>query len=124
MKKYILLVAGGLFLLAASTASAAVWVNGYYRSNGTYVNGYYRSEPNGLKYDNYSWSSGDDLYNDSYYDSGHSANWYQPSYTWDPGYSYGYRYDQNVLGSDFSNSYFENSYYSYYGNNYPYNYGW
>lgn len=36
-------------------AYADVYVNGYYRSNGTYVNGYYRSSPNSNPYDNYSY---------------------------------------------------------------------
>lgn len=58
----------------------AGWVNGYYRSNGTYVNGYYRSDANGLKYDNYSWSYGDDLYNNSYYDYNYGSDWRTPSW--------------------------------------------
>lgn len=31
-----------------------VWVEGYYRNDGTYVNGHYRSVPNGTKADNWS----------------------------------------------------------------------
>ncbi|MCI5051018.1 MAG: hypothetical protein MRY57_01810 [Candidatus Pacebacteria bacterium] len=86
-------------------ADASVWVDGYYRSDGTYVRGHYRSEPNGLKYDNYSWSPGDDLYNDSYFDSGYGSNWYEPSYTWDTDYFTGYNYNTSVLGSSFDNTY-------------------
>lgn len=66
MKKILL----GLFIVVLSSLTLQVveagWVNGYYRSDGTYVSGHYRSNPNGLKYDNYSWNRGDDLYNDSY----------------------------------------------------------
>jgi hypothetical protein len=93
----------------AAPADAAVWVNGYTKSNGTYVNGYYRSEPNGLKYDNYSWSAGDDLYNDSYYSSGYSSNWYTPSYTWDSDYMTGYDYNTSY-GASYNNPYV-NSYF-------------
>ena len=39
----------------STSKSSDVWVNGYYRSDGTYVNGYYRSAPNGNPYDNYSY---------------------------------------------------------------------
>lgn len=118
-----------VFNLSFTTVDAATWVSGYYRSDGTYVRGHYRSEPNGLKYDNYSWSYGDDLYNDSYYSSGRSSNWYTPSYTWDSDYYTGYNYNQNNLGSSFNNSYAE-SYYggssnysnSYYNDPYSYDY--
>lgn len=34
---------------------ADVWVNGYYRSNGTYVSGHYRSNPDGNPYNNWSY---------------------------------------------------------------------
>lgn len=96
------------FSLLPSIVEAG-YVSGYYRSNGTYVSGYYRSEPNGLKYDNYSWSSGDDLYNDSYYDYGRSSAWYTPSYTWDSDYYTGY-----YSNSSYNNPYAE-SYYGYSG---------
>lgn len=112
MKRTLTVIAAVAAFIIPSAADAAVWVNGYTRSDGTYVSGHYRSEPNGLKYDNYSWSSGDDLYNDSYYSSGRSSNWYTPSYTWDSDYSYGYNYNQTVLGSDYDNYYVD----SYYGN--------
>lgn len=45
-----------LFLLSISTAVFAdVWVDGYYRKDGTYVNGHYRSDPDG-NFDN-NWST-------------------------------------------------------------------
>ena len=55
MKK--LLVASILTLLALTmqiSSAYAVYVNGYYRSNGTYVNGYQRTAPDGNPYNNYS----------------------------------------------------------------------
>lgn len=113
-----------ILLFIPSISEAAVWVDGYTRSNGTYVSGYYRSEPNGLKYDNYSWSSGDELYNDSYYDTGRDSSWYTPSYTWDSDYYYGYNYNSNTLGSDYNNYYAEDYYSSsYYDYSYP-SYSW
>lgn len=36
------------------TADAQVWVDGYYRDDGTYVQGHYRSSPDGNPYNNYS----------------------------------------------------------------------
>lgn len=33
------------FTTALTFAQSEVWVNGYYRSNGTYVQGYYRTAP-------------------------------------------------------------------------------
>lgn len=43
------------FLLFSCSAFAQdVWVNGYYRSNGSYVSGHYRSRPNSTKNDNFS----------------------------------------------------------------------
>ena len=110
-----------LFLIVPISVDASVWVDGYYRSDGTYVSGHFRSEPNGLKYDNYSWSYGDDLYNDSYYSSGHGSNWYTPSYTWDADYYSGYSYNNTYLDSDFDNPYVDSYYESY--NSYD-NYDW
>ncbi len=55
MKK--LAVITGLLIstvVAANPASADVYVDGYYRSNGTYVQPHYRSDPNGNSFDNWS----------------------------------------------------------------------
>ena len=41
-------------LLFTNVAQADVYVDGYYRSNGTYVQPHYRSSPNSTVYDNYS----------------------------------------------------------------------
>lgn len=43
-----------LGFLLVSTADAAVYVRGYYRSNGTYVAPHYRSNPDGNPYNNWS----------------------------------------------------------------------
>ena len=52
MKKLIFVLA--TLLSAASFAYARdVYVNGYYRSDGTYVAPHYRSAPNDTKYDNW-----------------------------------------------------------------------
>lgn len=42
-------------MLLAPLAQAAVYVRGYYRSDGTYVQGHYRSSPDGNPYNNYSY---------------------------------------------------------------------
>lgn len=41
-------------MLFAQSNPNHVWVNGYYRSNGTYVRGYYRTAPNHTNVDNFS----------------------------------------------------------------------
>lgn len=53
MKKTIL----GIIAIAmlSITAQADVYVNGYYKDNGTYVKPHYRSNPDGYKYNNYSY---------------------------------------------------------------------
>ena len=50
----IIIATVSIILATAPLAAADVWVNGYYRSNGTYVNGHYRSNPDGNPYNNYS----------------------------------------------------------------------
>lgn len=57
MKKLVTLFLGLLLAFGASfaVASAAVYVNGYYKSNGTYVAPHYRSSPDGNPYNNYSY---------------------------------------------------------------------
>src|SRR3989344_7527931 len=90
MKKLFL---GLLFLsfLIPSFSSADVWVNGYYRSNGTYVNGHYRSSPDSNPYNNYSYPGNTNPYTgnvapgnsstylNNYYNSS-SGSSYSPSY--------------------------------------------
>ena len=81
-----------VFVTAFSTDSLAyVSVKGYFRSDGTYVRPYVRSNPNALKFDNYSWTPSQGLYNTSYYapTKNYSSDWYTPSYITDPDYNVG-----------------------------------
>lgn len=85
MKKILMsLTVLGLVFSFASNADAYVSVKGYYRKDGTYVKPHVRSEPNGLKYDNYSYKPSQGLYNKSYGTKG--AEWDTPTWTTDPDY--------------------------------------
>jgi len=79
----------------APNADAYVSVKGYYRKDGTYVRPHVRSNPNGVKYDNYSWTPSQGRYNDSY---GTKDNeWDTPTWTTDPDYYEGKAiYDGNT----------------------------
>lgn len=86
MKKILAL---GLFItlsmfVFANITNAYVNVKGYYRKDGTYVSPHVRSNPNGLKYDNYSWTQSQGLYNETYGTRG--AEWDTPTYVTDPDY--------------------------------------
>ena len=59
-------------LTYANVCFADVYVNGYYRSNGTYVQPYHRSNPDGYIYNNY--SNRNDRYNS--YSSNNNTNTY------------------------------------------------
>lgn len=95
----LLIVIVGLFGFLAFGAiqeAEAVYVRGYYRSNGTYVSPHYRSRPNAYRYDNYNYSWGSSsLYNRSYYSptKDYSSSWYTPSYS-DSDYWSGYYYNR------------------------------
>jgi hypothetical protein len=52
MKKIFLFI---IFLLAIYTSYSQVYVEGYYRKNGTYVQPHYRSSPDNSPYNNYSY---------------------------------------------------------------------
>jgi hypothetical protein len=56
MKALSIIVSAALGLLFMATTALAhdVYVNGYYRSDGTYVQPYYRTRPNSTTLDNYS----------------------------------------------------------------------
>ena len=43
-----------VLIIVSGTAFASVYVNGYYRSNGTYVQRHYRSNPDGITSNNWS----------------------------------------------------------------------
>ena len=53
MKKVLVAV---ISLTIISTANATTYVRSHYRTNGTYVQGHYRSSPDGVKWNNYSYS--------------------------------------------------------------------
>jgi len=52
--KKMIFVIGALVLAALPASARDVYVNGYYRNNGTYVQPYHRTSPNNTIYDNYS----------------------------------------------------------------------
>jgi hypothetical protein len=123
-----------IFVVLNPAVAEAGWVNGYTKSDGTYVNGYWRSDPNGLKYDNYSfdgdWS---DAFNDSYYSptKNYSSDWYTPSWITQDDYYVGKSfYDARKSYTSYSNNLFDYDYdfwddpiYSYKPSyNYGYNY--
>ena len=53
MKKVLCLVSL-YFMFTSSAFAGSVYVDGYYKSNGTYVAPYYRSEPDGIRGNNWS----------------------------------------------------------------------
>jgi len=70
-----------------SSSGSRVWVDGYYRKDGTYVRGHYRTKPDGIKSNNYSYpgnynpntekaTSGSSSYRD------HSTKSYSTSYSY------------------------------------------
>jgi hypothetical protein len=88
----VLVIILAIFVTVFPTDSFAyVSVKGYFRSDGTYVSPYVRSNPNAFKFDNYSWTPSQGLYNPSYYVpiKNYSSNWYIPSYITDPDYYLG-----------------------------------
>lgn len=91
----------GVFCFNIGNVDAYVSVKGYYRKNGTYVAPHVRSEPNGLKYDNYSYTPSQGLYNPSYGTKG--TTWDTPTYITDPDYYVGKSiYDSNQLGTGYN----------------------
>ena len=53
MKKVITLIIGILMVVPSLAAAKDVYVNGYYRSNGTYVRPHIRSAPDSHRWNNY-----------------------------------------------------------------------
>lgn len=80
----LLLALAATFSLSDGSVEAYVQVKGYYKSNGTYVAPHVRSNPNGLKYDNYGWTPGQGLYNETYGTRG--TYWDTPTSVTDPDY--------------------------------------
>lgn len=112
---FALLMVLGIMFASTGIAEAYVRVNGYTKKNGTYVAPYVRSNPNGLKYDNYSYKPSQGLYNSSYGTRG--ATWDTPTYITDPSYYEGKAlYEQNQV-SGYSSYSSQSSYSSsnYYG---------
>lgn len=108
-----LVLLSGIFTVSTHTAYAD-WVKGYYKKDGTYVNGYWKSNPNGLKYDNYSFDGNwADAFNKSYYNPtrNYSSDWYTPTWITQDNYS---------LGKSFYKARNDYSTFSYKSNNYNY----
>jgi hypothetical protein len=84
IKKTVLVFAIIMFLMPIFNVEAYVSVKGYYRKDGTYVRPHVRSNPNGVKYDNYSYTPSQGLYNKTYGTKG--AEWDTPTWTTDPDY--------------------------------------
>lgn len=106
MKKLFLIFALALMIFALNAQIAlAGYVRGYYRSNGTYVQPYYRSNPNGLRYDNYSYKSYQPLFNNSY-GRYNTYKWNTPSWSWQSDYYTGLNY-YNSYNSYRSNSLYD-----------------
>ena len=74
-------------------ASAYVNVNGHFR-NGEYISPHVRSNPNGLKFDNYSWKSSQGLYNKTYGKRG--SAWDTPTWITDKNYYEGKSIYENL----------------------------
>ena len=57
------IIIGIVFVLTLiNTVAADVWVNGYFRSDGTYVQGHYRSSPDSSVTNNWSYSGNTNPY--------------------------------------------------------------
>lgn len=84
MKRFFAFALAALFIFAPMATDAYVSVQGYYRKDGTYVRPHVRSNPNGVKYDNYSYTPSQGLYNDTY--GTRDTYWDTPTYYTDPDY--------------------------------------
>jgi len=104
LKKIVLLfIPVAMLLSVALPADAYVSVKGYTRKDGTYVRPHVRSEPNGLKYDNYSWKPSQGLYNPTYGTKG--SSWNTPTWVTDPDYYEGKRlYETGQSGNSGSSA--------------------
>lgn len=90
-----------LAMVLPQVADAYVNVSGYFRSDGTYVRSHVRSNPNGLKYDNYSWTPSQSLYNKTHGTRG--SYWDTPTYVTDSDYYEGKAlYESGSSGTNYS----------------------
>ncbi|HRH23030.1 MAG TPA: SH3 domain-containing protein [Candidatus Magasanikbacteria bacterium] len=86
--------------LFSPPVDAYVNVKGYTRKDGTYVAPHVRSNPNGVKYDNYSYKSNQGLYNKTY--GTRDTEWDTPTYVTDPDYYTGKQlYENSNSGSSY-----------------------
>lgn len=114
--KQLLLILVVLISYQTSFAQGQVYVNGYYRSNGTYVEGYYRTAPNSTKNDNWSTVGNVNPYTGvegtKPGDGGNSSSsYYNNSYT--PSYnSTDYNNSSNNSYNSYPSSNYSNSYYN------------
>jgi hypothetical protein len=93
-----------VLMVLPQAVDAYVNVRGYFRSDGTYVRPHVRSNPNGLKYDNYSWTQNQGLYNKTYGTRG--SYWDTPTYITDPYYYEGKAlYESGSSGGGYSSTY-------------------
>ena len=91
-----------MVLSGIAMSQSQVYVNGYYKSNGTYVAPHYRTAPNNTVYDNwstypnynpYTGKQGTKTYSNSYYNNSYYNNsYYNNSYYSQPSYNYNYYY--------------------------------
>jgi len=95
------------FIAQFSFGQQTVYVNGYYRSNGTYVQPHYRTSPNNTVYDNWSTYPNVNPY------TGQTGTRYYNSYS---------NNSSNYNSNRYYNSNYSNSYYTQPRQYYYYNY--
>jgi hypothetical protein len=106
----IALVVVGFLLIGSVQLFGDVWVNGYYRSDGTYVQSHYRSNPDNTITNNWSYPGNTNPH------TGKTANSYNSNY-WDNN-NYGIYEDYYGTDEDYYGTYED-----YYGTDEDY-YGW
>jgi hypothetical protein len=105
---FVLTILATVFISLPQVSEAYVSVKGYYRKDGTYVSPHVRSNPNGLKYDNYSYTPSQGLYNKTY--GTRDAYWDTPTYVTDPNYYEGKAlYESGSSGTYNTSSYTSSS---------------
>jgi len=73
-----------------------VWVNGYYRTDGTYVRPHYRSYPDGIPYNNWSFPGNINLYTGEIATG--NIDTYLSNYYKLPRFNYNYFYSPKLPG--------------------------